>query len=159
MRSICPLSVCSSGEYVYVTAEPISLPPSPLFRPSSPVIFPSVPRRPPSYPPPIGYCSFSSLCIPATSPLRPRYVNVPSSLCPSFLRPSEAATCAILSVWSQPGMSGPAGLLNVSYRDFPVSLQRSASLPASCLLRQLYPRRYYSSRRFPPPGASPSAAL
>lgn len=26
MRSICPLSVCSSGEYVYVTAEPISLP-------------------------------------------------------------------------------------------------------------------------------------
>lgn len=28
MRSICPLSVCSSGEYVYVTAEPISLPPS-----------------------------------------------------------------------------------------------------------------------------------
>lgn len=28
MRSICPLSVCSSGEYVYVTAEPISLPSS-----------------------------------------------------------------------------------------------------------------------------------
>lgn len=26
MRSICPLSVCSFGEYVYVTAEPISLP-------------------------------------------------------------------------------------------------------------------------------------
>lgn len=26
MRSICPLSVCSFGEYVYVTAKPISLP-------------------------------------------------------------------------------------------------------------------------------------
>lgn len=85
MRSICPLSVCSSGEYVYVTAEPISLPPSPLFRPSSPVIFPSVPRRPPSYPPPIGYCSFSSLCIPATSPLRQCPI-VSLSFLPSSLR-------------------------------------------------------------------------
>lgn len=44
MRSICPLSVCCSGEYVYVTAEPISPStcPSPLRRsPPVPMIFPS----------------------------------------------------------------------------------------------------------------------
>lgn len=37
MRSICPLSVCSSGEYVYVTAEPISLPFSSIL-PTLPII-------------------------------------------------------------------------------------------------------------------------
>lgn len=44
MRSICPLSVCSSGEYVYVTAEPISLPF--LCSPHSPII--PVPIYPPA---------------------------------------------------------------------------------------------------------------
>lgn len=44
MRSICPLSVCSSGEYVYVTAKPISLPF--LCSPHSPII--PVPIYPPA---------------------------------------------------------------------------------------------------------------
>lgn len=48
MRSICPLSVCSSGEYVYVTAEPISLPRSSVLPILSSFSYQST--RPPSAP-------------------------------------------------------------------------------------------------------------
>lgn len=81
MRSICPLSVPSSGEYVYVTAEPISLPYSRLLHPPDislcpstllpPILFPlcvlSLCLFVPSYLTPNSSVTLSSL-IPATGP-------------------------------------------------------------------------------------------
>ena len=72
MRSICPLSVPSSGEYVYVTAEPISLPYSRLLLLllHPPLIFPSVPQRchrRSSFP--SVYCPSVSLSLPTSLPI------------------------------------------------------------------------------------------
>lgn len=155
MRSICPLSVCSSGEYVYVTAEPISLPPSPSPPFRLPLIFPSVPRRL-YYPPHIGYCSFSPLCIPRYVPLSMfhRLFVLPSS---SPSPPTPGCTLR-----DSVGLIPTVGQLafSTSPIEISVSLQRSASLPcrqAACYVN--YTRVGITHTVAIPPGASPSAAL
>lgn len=96
MRSICPLSVPSSGEYVYVTAEPISLPYSRLLHPPDislcpstllpPILFPlcvlSLCLFVPSYLTPNSSVTLSSL-IPATGPFGA--TSLPLSLSLSLL--------------------------------------------------------------------------
>lgn len=68
MRSICPLSVPSSGEYVYVTAEPISLPYSRLLHPPDISLCPST-LLPPILFPLCVLCPSVSLSLPTSLPI------------------------------------------------------------------------------------------
>lgn len=82
MRSICPLSVPSSGEYVYVTAEPISLPYSRLLHP------PDISLCPSTLLPPILF----PLCVLSLCLFVPSYLLTP---------PPPPIALWLYQVWSQ----------------------------------------------------------
>lgn len=125
MRSICPLSVPSSGEYVYVTAEPISLPYSRLLHPPDISLCPST-LLPPILFPLCVLCPSVSLSLPTSLPIALWLYQVWSQ------RPVRLAQrhCLSLSL---------AHIHSILARDFHVWKLGRAGLPVD-----QYRYRYYS---------------